>query len=97
PPPVFPRSLHLPPPRIPHPARLLQFRDAIHIALRPDAAPPAGREALRKMRCIECLSLAVDPAVAEGRADGLVVRYGGDAGGLLAYLEPDSGGRVGVV
>lgn len=49
------------------------------------------------MRCVKGLSLAVDPAVAEGRADGLIVGYGGDAGGFLAYFEPDSGECVGVV
>ena len=45
----------------------------------------------------QALALAVDPAVAEGGVEGLVVGDGGLRGGLLADAEPDALGGGGVV
>lgn len=46
------------------------------------------------MQRVQAPALAVDPAVAEGGVEGLVVVDGGDAGRLFGDLEPEPGGGL---
>lgn len=61
-----------------HEAGCREGGDLGDVALGPDAALAARGEALQEVVCVVGLLLAVDPAVAEGEVEGLVVGDGGD-------------------
>jgi hypothetical protein len=71
-----------------HRAPLYEFRDLPAVDLRPLAPGPARREPLQVVVLVELAHLAVDPAVAEGGLDGLIVGDGLQTRALLGEFEP---------
>jgi len=81
----------LPPGRL-HPAALDERLDSLPVDLRPDAPRPTRRELLQPGRGVPALLLPVDPPIAEGDLECLVVGRRLPLGVLLRQPQPDAGG-----
>lgn len=76
--------------RCPHTTLSNKTGDLFDVAAGPEATATTWSEALDESCAVVALALAVNPAVAEGHVDGLVVGDCGDAGCFLADFEPDA-------
>jgi hypothetical protein len=86
-------TLYFPETRSLHLAALYKILGLLAVDLRPLALGSTRREPLQVVVLVELARLAIDPAVAEGDFDGLIVGDALDARALLGDLEPQPLGR----